>query len=63
MDKANQHPNYAAFTIIAILFPVIAVILGIVFMAKEDKLDKKVGEHALALGLLFTFIWYVVVLI
>lgn len=55
--KASQHESYGAFTIISILLPVVGVILGIVYLAKDNKLDKKLGEHCIAIGVLFSIIF------
>jgi len=57
--KAKQHENYGTFTLIAVILPLIGVILGIVYLAKDDKLDKKLGEHVLAFSILFFIIWSV----
>lgn len=54
---ANQHENYSLFTILAIIFPLIGLILGIVYLSKNNKIDKKLGEHALAFSILFGIIW------
>jgi len=55
--KANQHESYWTFTILAILFPPIALLLGIVFMTKDNKLDRKLGEHLLAFSILFMILY------
>ena len=54
--KASQHDSYGTFTLLAILLPFVGIVLGIVYLAKDSKLDKKLGEHVLALGVLFSFI-------
>ena len=64
--KASQHPSYATFTIIAVLFPIIGIILGVAYLTKNLTIDKKLGEHTLTLSILFMFIitpilWYVFV--
>ena len=55
--KANQHESYWSYTILALLLPVIGLILGIVFMAKDKKLDRKLGEHLLAISVLFMIVY------
>ena len=53
---ASKHESYGTFTIISILLPFIGIILGIVYLTKDNKLDKKLGEHCLALGVLFSIL-------
>ncbi len=55
--KANQHESYATYSILAVIFPVIGLILGIVALSKEGKLDKKLGEHTIAVSILFMCLW------
>lgn len=57
--KASQHESYGAYTVLAILLPIVGLLLGIVYMAKDDKLDRKLGEHLLALGVLFMFVYII----
>lgn len=55
--KANQHDSYTTYTLLAILIPVIGLLLGVVFMGKDDKTDRKLGEHLLAVSVLFMIVW------
>ena len=56
--KANQHESYKTFSIISIVIPLVGFILGIVYLTKDKKLDKKLGEHLLVLSIVFSFIWW-----
>ena len=58
--KANQHDSYGMFTILAIIIPLAGFILGIVFLTKDKKVDKKLGEHLLALSILFGAFWWII---
>ena len=49
--KASDHPSYGTYTLVCILIPIVGVILGIVGLTKTDPLEKKLGEHALALSI------------
>ena len=49
--KVNQHPSYGVFTLLGLLLPIVGIILGIIYLAKPDKLDKKVGEHAIVMSI------------
>lgn len=55
--KARHHSSYGAFTILAIIFPIIGLILGIVYLTKSNILDRKLGEHSLTLSIFFGLIW------
>ena len=58
--KASQHESYATFTLLALILPLIGLILGAVYLSKDNKLDKKLGEHTLAISILFMIIWPIV---
>jgi len=55
--RANQHEEYIRFTIISTILPIIGIILGIVYLTKDKRLDRKLGEHLLAISVLFLIIW------
>lgn len=50
--KASQHESYGSYTLITLIIPIVGLILGIVFLTKSDKLDKKFGEHLVAFSIL-----------
>lgn len=58
--KASQHDSYGMYTLISFLLPLIGIIVGIVFLTKDKKLDKKLGEHCIAFGILSIILWSVV---
>lgn len=55
--KATQHESYNTYTLIAFILPVVGVILGIAYLAKDQKLDRKLGEHLVAISILFGILW------
>ena len=57
--KASQHESYGTFTILSIIIPIVGFILGIVYLAKDKKVDKKLGEHLVAVSVLFGIFWSV----
>lgn len=57
--KANQHDSYGTYSILAIVIPLVGFILGIVFLTKDKKVDKKLGEHLLAISILFGVFWWI----
>lgn len=54
--KASDHESYGAYTLLSFIVPVIGIILGVVYLAKDKKIDKKFGEHLVAISLLFIII-------
>lgn len=49
--KASDHDIYAVTTIVSLLIPLIGIILGAVYLSKETKVDRKLGEHLIAVGI------------
>ncbi len=58
--KAKDHHDYGTITALSVLLPFIGIIVGIVYLTKSQPVDKKLGEHAIALSVLFMIIWYFV---
>ena len=58
--QAKDHESYTTFTILSLLIPIAGFIIGIVFMTKSEPLDRKVGEHALTMSVLFSILWFLV---
>lgn len=56
--KAKDHESYRKFSLVAFILPFVGFIIGIAYMLKPGKLDKKVGEHTLAVSILWGIIWY-----
>ena len=59
--SAGEHKDYNTITILSILLPIVGIIVGIVYLTKNDSMDKKLGEHAIAFSVLFMIIWSVVI--
>lgn len=57
--KANHHESYGTLTLLTIVIPFVGFILGIVYLTKDKKVDKKLGEHLLALSILFGAFWWI----
>jgi hypothetical protein len=55
--RAKDHPSYGLLTLVAVVIPLIGIILGVVHLAKSAPVDKKIGEHLLAVSLLMIFLW------
>lgn len=56
--KVNQHPSYGAFTALGLLIAPVGLIVGIVYLTKNNELDKKLGEHTIAISILGLIIGY-----
>lgn len=55
--SARMHSSYNLMTIVCFFFPYIGFILGIVYLARNNPIDKKLGEHCLAISVLFLILW------
>lgn len=55
--KASDHDVYGVTTIISLLIPLVGVVLGVIYLSKTTKVDLKLGEHLIAIGIL-SFIIY-----
>ena len=62
--RAADHDSYGLFSILALILPVVGIILGIIMLTKDDKVDKKLGEHTLVcsiFGFILAGIFWVVI--
>jgi hypothetical protein len=50
--KASDHDIYGVTTIISLLIPLVGIVLGAVYLSKSTKVDRKLGEHLIAVGIL-----------
>ena len=57
--KASDHEDHLRFTLIAIILPIVGFILGIVYLTKDNRVDKKLGEHLLAVSVLVSIVFYI----
>ena len=61
--KASDHDIYGVTTVVALLIPLVGIVLGIVYLSKNTKIDRKLGEHLIALGILsciiVSIIWFI----
>jgi len=55
--KAINHENYITYTLIALVVPIVGIIVGAIYLGKDEKIDKKLGEHLVAISILFMIIW------
>lgn len=60
--KVSKHPDYVTVTIISAILPVVGIILGIIYLTKDNRADKKLGEHTIVCSILFTVLWFLVLL-
>jgi hypothetical protein len=54
--KVSKHESYGTYTLIAFFIPIVGIIMGIIYLAKDKRLDKKLGEHLIAISILFMII-------
>lgn len=55
--RAQDHDSYSTYSIIAFLIPLVGFILGIVMLTKDEKIDKKLGEHVLVVSIIGGILW------
>lgn len=53
---AKNHESYGTLTLVAFFIPIVGIIFGIVYLAKDKLIDKKLGEHLIAISILFIII-------
>lgn len=56
--KASDHESYTTYSLAAFVLPLVGFIIGAVMMTKDDKLDRKLGEHTLAVSIFGTLVWF-----
>ena len=56
---AKNHPEYTKYTIFTVLVPIVGLLLGVTYSAKDDPQDKKLGEHLLAFSILLSILYAV----
>lgn len=61
--KASDHESYNTFTLIAFILPIIGVILGVAYLAKDRSEDRKLGEHLVAISIFFALMQAVFLMI
>jgi len=61
--KASDHESYNIYSLVSFLLPLVGIIMGAIMMTKDNKLDRKLGEHAIVMaifGLIVAGIFWVV---
>ncbi len=60
--KASDHDIYGVTTLVSFLIPIAGIILGVLYLSKNTKVDRKLGEHLIAVGILScivaSIIWF-----
>ena len=61
--KISEHPSYYTLIAVGFLFPLIGLIIGLVFIAKSDPFDRKLGRDIITWSILWmllgTIAWFV----
>ena len=57
-QRAKDHSAYGSLTTLAVIVPIVGVVVGIAYLIKSDPVDRKLGEHVLAVSLLVSFLWW-----
>lgn len=52
--RAQDHESYGTLTLVAFLIPFVGIIVGALYLAKPDAIDRKLGEHLVAFSAFVT---------
>lgn len=55
--KASDHESYNTYTLISFLIPIVGIIMGAIMLTKDQKIDKKLGEHAIVVSIMGFILW------
>lgn len=62
--RAKDHEAYMTMSILAFLLPPVGFIIGIVYLTRSNVVERKLGEHVLAMsviwGIVGFFVWMVI---
>jgi len=50
--KVRKHPSYGTFMLLSFIIPFCGFIVGAIYMAKPDALERKLGEHIIGMGIM-----------
>lgn len=53
---ATDHESYWTLTLVAFLVPIAGIIMGAIFMTKDAAVDRKLGEHLIAISFILPVI-------
>jgi hypothetical protein len=56
---ASKHPSYGSFTVISLLIPIVGIVVGVVYLTKKNLLDRKLGEHSIAMSIVGMILGYI----
>lgn len=55
--RASDHESYNTYSLLSFLLPLVGLIMGAVMLTKEDKVDRKLGEHAIVVSIIGSVVW------
>lgn len=55
--QASDHDSYLTYTVVSLFIPLVGFILGAIMLTKDEKIDRKVGEHAIVTSVLGLIAW------
>ena len=59
--KVRKHPSYTTFMLLAFIIPFAGYIVGALYMAKPDAIERKLGEHIIGMGIMSTLLYGVAI--
>lgn len=58
--KASDHSSYNMLMVVTFLIPFVGFIMGLVYLAKNEELEHKVGMHLIIASILFFIFWVII---
>lgn len=55
--RASDHDSYNMYSIVSFLLPLAGIIMGAIMLTKDEKIDKKLGEHAIVVSIFGFIVW------
>ena len=59
--KVRKHPSYSTFMLLSFIIPFAGFIVGAIYMAKSNALERKLGEHIIGMGIMSSILWGIAV--
>lgn len=55
--RASDHESYNTYSVLSFIIPLVGLIMGAVMLTKDEKVDKKLGEHAIVVSIFGFMLW------
>ena len=55
--RASDHDSYNTYSLVSFLLPIVGLVVGAIMLTKDEKTDKKLGEHAVVVSIFGFIVW------